>query len=312
MKFKALIRILNLSAIAAVSLFLASAPPAEAAGKIRIVSAINDLGSIASSVGGDLVEVVSICRPNADPHHVEVLPSYMVRVSRARLYLKVGLGLDQWSDLIVEGSHSSNVTVVDCSRGVPVLEKPTGKVDASMGDVHPDGNPHYWLDPSNGAIVAGTIADALSRVDPAHADDYRKRALEFGKTAQDMAARGKALQLPVKSIVTYHRSWTYFANALGLNVEAEIEPIPGIPPTGKHLDQVVTIIKQQKPLLVLQEPYFSLDAGRFLSRQTGVRVAVVSPSCKDVTPGSYLAHFEELYLQLQGGAAAGSNGFRLR
>jgi zinc/manganese transport system substrate-binding protein len=189
-----------------------------------------------------------------------------------------------------------------------VLEKPTGKVDASMGDVHPDGNPHYWLDPSNGAIVAHTIAEALSNVDPAHAADYRSRADQFAQAAEHKAAKGKALQLPVRSIITYHRSWSYFANAAGLKVEAEIEPIPGIPPTGKHLNEVVSIIKQQKPLMVLQEPYFSLDAGQFLNRQTGVRVAVVSPSCKDLTADSYLAHFDELYSELQGGGTGSSNG----
>jgi hypothetical protein len=103
-------------------------------------------------------------------------PSYMVKVSRAKLYLKVGLGLDQWAEAIVDGSRNSSVQIVDCSRDVHVLEKPTGKVDASMGDVHPDGNPHYWLDPRNGAIVANTIADAFAKADPRTPPQYRARA----------------------------------------------------------------------------------------------------------------------------------------
>ena len=135
------------------------------------------------------MEVVTIARPNADPHRVEVLPSYMVRVARAQVYLKVGLGLDQWADAIVEGSHNGKIVVVDCSNGVDVLEKPTGKVDASMGDVHPDGNPHYWLDPSNAAVVARNIAAELARLDAANGPKYAKNAETFAVAAQTLAAQ---------------------------------------------------------------------------------------------------------------------------
>src|SRR5262249_53174777 len=157
---------------------------------------------------------------SSDPHRVEVLPSYMVRVSRADLYLKVGLGLDQWADQLIDGSHNSKIVVVDCSQGVNVLEKPTGKVDASMGAGHPNGNPHYWLDPRNGAVVAKTIADALSRVDPGHANDYAQRADDLGKQANELATHGleKMKSLASQNIITYHRSWSYFADAFGLTV----------------------------------------------------------------------------------------------
>ena len=263
---------------------------------IRVVASLNDLGSIASSVGGGEVDVAAISRVNTDPHRVEVLPSYMVRVSRARLYLKVGLGLDQWADQIIDGSHNGNVVVLDCSKGVPVLEKPAGKVDASMGDVHPDGNPHYWLDPRNGAIVARSIAEALSRIDPAHASDYSTRAEDFAKAADEIADQGTqvASGLSVRDIITYHRSWSYFANAFGLGVLATVEPIPGIPPTGRHLAELVTLIREKKIPLLLEEPYFSGDAGGFLSRETGIHVAAISSSCDDVTKESYLAHFGAL------------------
>jgi zinc/manganese transport system substrate-binding protein len=291
-------------------LLAAGASGAAAANRIRLVASINDLGSIAATVGGDQVEVTGICRPTADPHRVEVLPSYMVRVSRAKLYLKVGLGLDQWAEQVIDGSHNSGLVIVDCSRGVPVLEKPTGKVDASMGDVHPDGNPHYWLDPANGAIVARTIAEALARVDPAHAADYAARADRFGEAARAAAARGKetVAALPGRGIITYHRSWTYLANAFGLDVLGTIEPVPGIPPTARHLAEVVQIIRQQKPVIILQEPYFSRDAGDFLARETGIRTASLSASCDDTTPGSYLARFDSLLALLQGGAPAPAAG----
>jgi len=267
--------------------------PSAATAKIKIAASNNDLASIAASVGGDEVETFSIARPTADAHRVEVLPSYMVKVSRAQVYLKVGLGLDQWADQIIDGSRNSSLTVVDCSAGVPVLEKPTGQVNASMGDVHPNGNPHYWLDPRNGGIAAQTIAEALAKVDPAHAGDYRARADAFAKQAeatwtQDMAV---ANGLPVKAIITYHRSWSYFANAFGIEIAGEAEPIPGIPPTGRHLADLVDIVKARKIPVFLQEPYFSSDAGQFLAREGGLRVVVVSPSCDSAAAGSYLAHF---------------------
>jgi zinc/manganese transport system substrate-binding protein len=267
-----------------------------AADTLRIAASITDLGSIAASVGGERVEVVTIARSGTDPHRVEVLPSYMTRVARAQVYLKVGLGLDQWADGIIDGAHNSKLLVVDCSQGVPVLEKPAGKVDASMGDVHPDGNPHYWLDPRNAALVAHTIATALGRLDPANAPAYAGRADAFDTAAHEVVARGqqRLAALPTHDILTYHRSWSYFAATFGLDVVATIEPIPGIPPTARHLDELVGTVKERKIQVALQEPYFSEEAGKFLTRQTGLRVVTESASCDDVSAGSYFAHIERV------------------
>jgi zinc/manganese transport system substrate-binding protein len=289
--------------LTAVALLSAFALPGQAMAKIRVAASINDLASIASTVGGDEVEVFSIARSVNDTHHIEVLPSYMVKVSRARVYLKVGLGLDQWADGIIDGSRNAHIVVVDCSKDVPVLEKPTQQVNASMGDVHPYGNPHYWPDPRNGAIVAKTIAEAFASIDPKNASEYRARAEKFGEEAEETWSRGKtvATGMPVRVMVTYHRSWTYFANAFGFEVAAEAEPVPGIPPTGKHLADVVKIVKERHVPIFLQEPWFSSDAGRFLAREGGLRVVVASPSCDTTAPGSYLTHITELIGEIGGG-----------
>ena len=287
----------------AAALLSAFALPGQASAKIRVAASINDLASIASTVGGDEVEVFSIARSVNDTHHIEVLPSYMVKVSRAKVYLKVGLGLDQWADGIIDGSRNAHIVVVDCSKDVPVLEKPTQQVNASMGDVHPYGNPHYWPDPRNGAIIARTIAEAFAQVDPKNAAEYRVRAEKFGNECEETWKRGKVVAegMPVKVIVTYHRSWTYFANAFGFEVAAEAEPVPGIPPTGKHLADVVKIVKERRVPVFIQEPYFSNDAGRFLAREGGLRVVVASPSCDTTEPGSYLTHITELIGKVGGG-----------
>jgi zinc/manganese transport system substrate-binding protein len=270
--------------------------PGPAAAKIRVAASLNDLASIASSVGGDQVDVFSIARPTADAHRVEALPSYMVKVSRAQIYLKVGLGLDQWADAIIDGSRNSHLTIVDCSKGVRVLEVPTGRVDASMGDVHPNGNPHYWLDPRNGGVMAHTIAEAFARVDPAHADEFRARADAFERDAEATWQKVKETltTVPNKTVFSYHRSWTYFADAFGLEVAGTAEPVPGIPPTARHLADLVRIAKSRQVKLLLQEPYFSDDAGKFLGREAGVRVVLAPPSCEAATAGSYLAHFTSL------------------
>src|SRR5262245_15402005 len=288
------------------SLLLAAATltaPAVSHAKLGIAASTTDLASIAASVGGDQVDVFAIAKPSSDPHRIEALPSYMLKVSRAKLYLKVGLGLDQWAQAIVDGSRQSSVQIVDCSAGVHVLEKPTGKVDASMGDVHPDGNPHYWLDPRNGAVVANNIADALAKADPAHAADYHARAEAFGKDAQATWERNAeaAKKLTSRAVFTYHRSWSYFADAFGLDVVNTVEPVPGIPPTAKHLAELVDQAKARKVGLLIQEPYFASDGGKFLTREAGVRQVVEAASCDDPTAGSYLKHFDTLLGALAGG-----------
>ena len=279
---------------------LMAATPAHA--KLKVVASTNDLASIAASVGGDAVEVSSIARPGADVHRVEVLPSSMVRVSKASLYLKIGLGLDQWADGIIDGSRNQKLKIIDCSQGVAILEKPSS-VSAAQGDVHPFGNPHYWMDPRNGGIIAGTIADAFASADPAHAADFKTRAAAFDKECQAawQKSRDALAKLPVRQILTYHRSFPYFANAFQFEVVGTVEPVPGIPPTGKHLAELVEMVKARKIKLLLQEPYFSDDAGKFLAREAGIRVAKASPSCDAPAAGSYLAHFADITRALAGG-----------
>ncbi len=290
----------RLSFFLAAALLLSWVPPAAA--KVRVAASTMDLASIASSVGGDDVEVFAIARPTADPHRVEVLPSYMVKVARAQLYLKVGLGLDQWADAIIGGSRNAHLEVVDCSQGVSVLERPAGKVDASMGDVHPDGNPHYWLDPRNAAATARDIAEGLTRVDPAHAAQYRARAEAFGREAQAAWERGRATlrDMPSRAIFTYHRSWSYLADAFGLEVVATVEPVPGIPPTARHLAELVQTAKARKVGALISEPYFSADSGRFLNREAGIRVLTIASSCDGPEAGRYLAHIQAVLAALAG------------
>ena len=272
------------------------------AGPVKVAAALPDIGAIASYIGGDKVEVFSIGKSNSNPHAVEVLPSYMIKVSRAALYLKVGLALDQWSDSIIDGSRNNKLLTVDCSNGIAALQKPTGKVDASMGDIHPEGNPHYWLDPANGAIIANNVAAALKKADPANSRYYEKNCERFkeeaGKHITDWKSR--LAKVSGQKVITYHSSWIYFTSAFNLAIAGTVEPLPGIPPTAKHLAELVEVIKRDGISILLQESYFPDDAPRFLARQTGIRIFKFSPSCSDVKPDSYFRHFEEIVAQIEG------------
>ncbi|MCX5791760.1 MAG: metal ABC transporter substrate-binding protein [Elusimicrobia bacterium] len=282
-------------------LFLAGIMPAHAA-PLKVAAALPDLGSIAAYLGGDKVEVFSIGRNNANPHAVEVLPSYMIKVSRAAVYLKVGLALDQWSDAIIDGARNGELIVADCAAGITPLQKPAGKVDASMGDVHPDGNPHYWLDPANGAIIAGNVLAALKKADPANAEYYEKNCSRFRAELAQRQAGWKAVLAGAagQKVISYHSSWIYFTTAFGLTIAGNVEPLPGIPPTAKHLAELVDIIKRDHITMLLQEAYFPDGAPQFLARQTGIKVFKLTPSCGSVKADSYLAHFDELVSKLSG------------
>jgi ABC-type Zn uptake system ZnuABC Zn-binding protein ZnuA len=152
--------------------------------KVRIVASTTDLASIAEMIGGDNVKVESICRGPADPHFVQLLPSYMIKVGRADIYLQVGMDLDYWANQIIDGSQNAKLVIVDCSQNIDPMEVPRTRVDASMGDVHIQGNPHYWLAPNNGIPIAQVITEALQQVDPKNASAYAAGLESFQSALQ--------------------------------------------------------------------------------------------------------------------------------
>jgi zinc/manganese transport system substrate-binding protein len=292
-------RILRFAAFAALITAIEARP---VFAKVKVAASLPDLASIATYVGGGEVEVFSIAKANSNPHFVEVLPSYMIKVSRVAVFLKAGLALDQWADAIIEGSRNSDLLVEDCSGGIDVLDKPTGKVDASLGDVHPQGNPHYWLDPANGPVIASHVRAALSKADPKHADLYAANEKKFdeecAKRNQDWHARLAGLK--GTAIVTYHSSWAYFAKAFDLRIVGFVEPFPGIPPTAKHLQELVGKIKADNAKILIQEPYYGDSDPQFLARETGIKVYRFTPSCEGVGADDYLKHFDIIVAGLAG------------
>ena len=248
--------------------------------KINVVTSTTDLADIAKTIGGNRVTVTSIARGNQDPHYVEVLPSYMIKVKRADVYFMVGMELDLWAQQIIDGSRNRNLKIVDCSADVIPLEKPTGKVDASLGDIHRFGNPHYWLDPENGKLIAKQILEALISLDPDGEDLFSANYREFVHTVDMLLIElhNTYSGLKEKKIIFYHNSWPYFTRQFGLITMAFIEPKPGISPSPAHLESLINTINAGEIHVIALESYFSTDAVEFLARKTGVKYVRLSQS----------------------------------
>lgn len=280
---------------------LAAASNVEA--KVNVVASTADLKSIAEDIGGDYISVKSIVSGKSNPHFAEVLPNYMVMVSRADLYLKVGLELDIWAQPIIDGSRNGKLVIVDCSEGIQPLEMPTSRVDASMGDVHPQGNPHYWLDPQNAIIIARNIERGLTQVDPANSANYRAALAEFEKKISEKTAlwNERAKSIEGLEIITFHNSWPYFARAFRISVAGFVEPKPGIEPTPSHTASIIELVKNSGIKIIGKEPYFSDRAPKVIASATGAQIIDLPPSVGGV-PGAdnYFSLIDTLIARLTG------------
>ncbi len=259
--------------------------------RVRVVAAITDLGAIAEAVGGDHVEIEVVARPDRNPHAVEIRPSTMRKTARADVYLEAGLSLDPWSRGIIDGSRNRELVVVDCSSAIVPLEVPTGPVDASMGDVHPDGNPHYWLDPVNGVAVARHVAEVFATHDAAHAATYRTNADAFATRIAAASSRWSEM-LAGRSFIEYHRTWVYFATRFGMTIADTVEPFPGIPPSARHLAALVERIRADAISRVVYDVYHDPGPVEFLARETGVVTTRLTSMCARPTAESYLENLE--------------------
>lgn len=280
----------------------APAPAGEAA--LKVVAATNDLAGIARAVGGDLLDLDVVARPDRDLHTLEVRPSTMRKAAKADVYLEIGLAMDQWSLDIVRGSRNRNLTVVRCSDAITPEEVPTGGVDASMGDVHPEGNPHYWLDPVNGVAVARFLAKRFGEADPAHVADYEAGAARFAREV-DARLPGWTERLRGGVFVEYHKMWVYLATRFGMEIVGQVEPLPGIPPSARDLAALADVIRARGAIPIVRDVYQDASTVSFLVRETGARGVVLAASCAEPTPESYLSTFDHA-AELLGGAPAGA------
>jgi ABC-type Zn uptake system ZnuABC Zn-binding protein ZnuA len=278
---------------------LALASPASAA--VNVVTTTEDLAALTREVGGDKVKVESIARGYQDPHFVDPKPSFILKLHGADLLIAVGRELEiGWLPPLVAQSRNAKIQIgaegyLDASQTVKILEIPTGQITRAMGDVHPLGNPHYWLDPDNGRRIAQAIQAKLAALSPADAAYFAQRYGDFDRRLSEAQKRWVAAMAPFKGtkIVTYHRSWPNFAERFGLDVMGYVEPRPGIPPSPSHTIDLIREMKAQNVKLILVEPYFDLKTPQSIARETGAEVLMLPPSvggAKEVT--DYISLFD--------------------
>ena len=284
---------------AALSAVLGLSTNAHAA--IKVITSTQDLATIVSEIGGDKVTVEALARGYQDPHQVEAKPSFVIKLHSADLLVVVGRELEiGWLPPLITQSRNAKIQpgnpgYLDASSTVRILDIPAGQITRAMGDVHPQGNPHYWLDPANGRRIAKAIQDKLTTMSGSDAGYFAQRYADFDRKLSAAEGRWKAIMAPFKGtkVVTYHRSWSNFAEAFGLDVIGYVEPKPGIPPSPAHQLALSQEMKRQAIKVIIVEPYFDLKTPNAIGRDTGAKVLVVPPSVGGVKEATdYISLFD--------------------
>jgi zinc/manganese transport system substrate-binding protein len=267
-------------------LFAVMAPSSFAAPKINVVTTTTDLASLTQEIGGDRVTVTALAKGYQDPHFVDPKPSFLTLLRNADLLEVVGLELEiGWLPPLLDQSRNPKIRpggsgYLDASQGVEILDRPSGAVNRSMGDVHPNGNPHYWLEPGNAIRMAIQISQRLSQIHPEDATYFAGRLQDFKVRMNEANKRWTAALAPYRNakIVTYHRSWPNFTRRYGLNVIDYVEPKPGIPPSPSHTFELINQMKAQQVKVILVEPFFDLKTPNSIAERSGAKVVVMYPS----------------------------------
>jgi zinc/manganese transport system substrate-binding protein len=275
--------------IAALLMLVVGAGRAEA--KVHVVTSIETFADLARQVGGDRVEVKSLSRGYMDPHFVEPKPSLVIDLNRADLLVHVGLELEiGWLPPLVLGSRNDKLQLgmpgnLDASQKIPVLDVPTTKVDRSMGDIHPQGNPHYWIPPDNALIIAREIADRLTQIDSGGAATYRANLTKFEEAVGKRRVEWEKRAASVKGtkVVTYHKSWSYVSKWLGLVEVGYVEPKPGIPAPPSHIAALIGLMQREGVKEILMESFYPRNTVQLVAQKAGARMLVL-PSDVGATP----------------------------
>ena len=261
---------------------------------LNVVTTTEDLASLTREVGGDRVKVEGLAKGYQDPHFVEAKPSFILKLHGADLLVEIGRELEiGWLPPLIQQSRNPRIQpgadgYLDASTTARILEIPTGQITRAMGDVHPSGNPHYWLDPENGRRMAKAIQERLARLAPGDAAYFAGRYADFDRRLAEAEKRWVAMMAPYKGlkVVTYHRSWPNFCERFGVDVVGYVEPRPGIPPSPGHTLELIQEMKAKGIKILLVEPYFDLKTPNAIARETGAKVLVLLPSVggeKEVT-----------------------------
>ncbi|MGD0342650.1 MAG: metal ABC transporter substrate-binding protein [Bacteroidales bacterium] len=253
--------------------------------KINVVTTTTDLKSITEFIGGDKVDVSSIATGYQNPHFVDPKPSYIIKLSKADMFVTVGLDLETgWSPQLLSSSRNLKIQkgsngYVDASVGVNLLQVPS-TINRGEGDIHIFGNPHYWLDPINGKQIAKNICEGLEKISPENKAFFEANLNAFN-TKIDLKLKEWNMKMsPYKGvkIVAYHNEWCYFEQRFGLEIVDFLEPKPGIPPTPTQLVKIISEVKSNGIKVIISSPYFTTSSSDVVSKQTGAKTIVLGTS----------------------------------
>jgi len=274
----------TLRGLLALALVALSVSTAAGADKIRVVTTIPDLKALTEEVGGKLVAVDALARGTQNAYELEIRPSLMLKLRRADILIENGLDLDSWADVAVQGANNPNIVRgapgrIDVSRGVQVLEVPSTRVDRSMGDVHPLGNPHYSLDPGTAPIVTQNIVDALARVAPDRRAELERNRQSFLARLDEAMTRWTRAMEPLKGakVVVYHPQWIYLLNRFGLVQAATLEDRPGIPASPAHVTRIIRQMRDEQIKVLIVEPWNDLKLANRVAQEAGAKAVVLAP-----------------------------------
>ena len=266
--------------------------------KLNIVVTTPDLASIAKEVGGDKVEITTLARPTEDPHFVDAKPSFIVKLNKADALVEGGAELEVgWLPALLAGARNEKLASgqpgrILCNEGIRMLEVPS-QLTRAEGDIHPMGNPHFVVDPANARIIALHLVDAFSKLDSSSAAVFQANGKKFTATLDAKLTEWTAKLAPFKGakVVSYHKSWPYFAEQFGLEMDIFLEPKPGIPPSPAHLADVIAKMKEQHARVIIVDPYLNRKTAETVARSTDATVVDVAqfPGGVKGTDGGYIA-----------------------
>ena len=257
-----------------------------AAAQLKVVTSTTDLYDIAKAVGGNKITATHIGEGYQDPHFIEAKPSFVLQLRNADVWAFVGLDLEiGWMPLLLQGARNPKLQpgqpgYVDASRVISVLDMARGNVDRSQGDVHPLGNPHYWLDPENGRRISKLFGETFSQLDPKNASIYAANEKAFTQRldAAERTWQPDLAKIKGQPVVAWHTSWRYFAGYTGMNIVGFMEPKPGVPPSPAHLAGLIQTMKQTGAKVIVMEPFYDRKTADFVASKTGAKVLVLPPS----------------------------------
>jgi zinc/manganese transport system substrate-binding protein len=285
-------------------------------GPLNVVATVPELGSLMREVGGDQVAVMVFAKGTEDPHFVEAKPSFIKVLSQADVFVQIGLGMEiGWAPILLQQARNPKILpgaqgYIDASTVIAPLQVASGTVDRSMGDIHPEGNPHYLLDPVRGLKVAQLIRDTLSALRPGHKADFAARYVTFHQrlgaalVGETLAAKYDVEKLALLAdhgkldaflqsqgddallggwlgrmqphrgikVVADHNQWEYFTRRFGLEIGGLMEPKPGLPPTTRHLRTLINIMQTDGIHLILLGAYFDPRHAQFLAKHTDAKL----------------------------------------